>query len=158
MSRRLSWPRHLLSALLLCFASSAPANSGVSRVIYHLNDGSPKQQFVLLRNISNHFDASPPGTLEIRVLVHGEGIALLLLPEAGKQIADLKPNATPKNRKELDQLRQRGVQFVVSEATLNYYNIDAGRQLYRVRPQDIVPNGLAYLSELHSQGFTYIKP
>lgn len=146
-----------LATLLLALCTPLMADP-VSRVLYHLNDGDPMQQYRLLRNIVNHFDASPPDSLEIKVLVHGEGIGLLLLPEARQRVPKLNPNATPRNQTHIDNLRARGVTFMVSEATLKFYGIDPDADLYQVQRQDIVPNGLAYMTRLQTQGYTYIKP
>jgi len=158
MPRSNTWQRLLLPMLLALPLCTLQAANPITRVVYHLNDGDPMQQFRLLRNIDNHFEASIPGSLEIKVLVHGEGISLLLLPEAKDRVTQLKPNATASNRKQIDQLRTRGVIFIVSGATLKYYGINPASDLYQVSQQEIVPNGLAYISELQTQGYTYLKP
>lgn len=158
MPRSFAWHRSLLLLLSLLSSAGPQAADAVTRVVYHLNDGLPIQQYRLLRNIDNHFDAAPPNSLKVKVMVHGEGIGLLLLPEAARHISGVIANATVENRKHIDQLRARGVEFVVSATTLRHYGIIPDRDLYHVAVDQIVPNGLAYLSKLQSQGYTYLKP
>lgn len=158
MPRSLAWQYLLLLPLFLLPLCDLQAADPVTRVVYHLNDGTPIQHYRLLRNINNHFEASPPGSLEVKVMVHGEGVGLLLLPESGRHIKGLIPNATADNRRHIDQLRARGVVFIVSAATLRHHGIDPASDLYGVAADQIVPNGLAYLTELQAQGYTYLKP
>jgi len=154
-SRFKHWQKLLLTLLLLGLSQVTQAQQ---RVIYHLNDGSPMQQFRLLRNIVNHFNATPDGKLDIKVLVHGPGLGMLLLPEAQPRIRSLLANATPDHRAQIDALRAQGVQFVVSATALREYGVDPARDLYRVKSGDIVDNAIAYLAEMQARGYAYIKP
>ena len=155
MRRLKHWRRGLLSLLLL---GLSPLVCAQQHVLYHLNDGNPMQQFRMLRNIVNHFKATPDGNLDVKVLVHGPGLGMLLLPEAQPRVRALLANATANNRKEIDALRARGVQFVVSATALAEYGVDPVHDLYHVTADDIVNNAIAYLADMQARGYAYIKP
>lgn len=155
MRRVTCWQKALSALLLLGLSQLANAQL---HVIYHLNEGAPLQQFRMLRNIVNHFNATADGKLDVKVLVHGPGLGMLLLPEAQSRVRALLANATPENRSQIDALRTRGVQFIVSATALDEYGIDPARDLYGVQPGDIVANAIAYLADMQARGYAYIKP
>ncbi len=155
MRRSTRWRSLPLLLLLLCLAPPAGAQQ---HVIYHLNDGNPLQQFRMLRNIVNHFNATPDGDIDIKVLVHGPGLGLLLLPEAQSRVPGLRANATAENRSQIDALRARSVQFVVSATALTSYGVDPARDLYHVTSDDVVDNAISYLATMQARGYAYIKP
>jgi intracellular sulfur oxidation DsrE/DsrF family protein len=130
-----------------------------SKIVFHVNSDDPDQQDVVLRNLHNHIASVGAQNLDIKVLLQGEGVALLLLPEALPHTRRLHhANATPAVRKRVDALRAQGVAFEVSALSLKEHGIDAKHDLYKVKPGDLVPNALAYLTELQNRGYTYIKP
>lgn len=152
-------PRYRQTLLLtLILLSLSPLLHAQQHVLYHLNDGNPLQQFRMLRNIVNHFNATPDGNLDIKVLLHGPGVGLLLLPEAQPRVSGLLANATPDNRKAIDDLRSRGVRFMISATALKEYGVNPALDLYGVTPDDIVANAFAYLADMQSKGYAYIKP
>jgi intracellular sulfur oxidation DsrE/DsrF family protein len=51
------------------------------QVVYHVNYDNAKRQAGALRNIQNHINAVGADNLEIKVVMHGKGLSLLLLPE-----------------------------------------------------------------------------
>ncbi|MCY4313168.1 MAG: hypothetical protein OXD44_05645, partial [Gammaproteobacteria bacterium] len=51
------------------------------KVVYHINYDNPKAQAGALRNIQNHINAVGENNLDLKVVLHGNGLALLLDPE-----------------------------------------------------------------------------
>lgn len=129
------------------------------RVVFHLNRGDPAYQTVVLRNLHNHIGGTGAANVEIKVLLHGAGVALLLLPEARPRVRNMpQANANKAFRARIQALRGQGVQFLVSARTLQLHAIDRQRDLYGVAAEDLVDNALGHLSRLQRQGYTYIKP
>ena len=58
----------------------------------------------------------------------------------------------------VDGLKNQGVTFNVCANTLKGKNISLEDDLYNVNSSEIVPSGVAHLSYLQAQGYTYIKP
>jgi intracellular sulfur oxidation DsrE/DsrF family protein len=90
--------------------------------------------------------------------MHGAGVSLLMPPEAMSRTKMKSANADPQMQATIDNLRSQGVGFKVCANTLKGHNINAATDLYMVDEADIVPSGVAELSILQTQGFTYIKP
>lgn len=154
--------RYFLFSLIVLLAltgqgKTQPAER--SRLIFHVNDAEPDHQESVLRNLHNHLGSMGPGNLDIKVLLHGQGITLLLLPKALDHVTGLtRANANTVFRHRIDALRAQGVRFMVSGASLAKHHIDYRHDLYGINAEDIVANGLAYLADLQRQGYTYIKP
>jgi intracellular sulfur oxidation DsrE/DsrF family protein len=152
---------HCLSLPLLAALAmpAGAATSQISKLVFHVNDATPEHQDTVLRNLHNHLASVGPENLDIKVLLQGGGISMLLLPEALPRVSGLDyANAGPAFRERIDELRAQGVVFLVSGRTLAMHHIDLRRDLYGVHPRDVVPNALSQLAELQSQGYTYIKP
>lgn len=128
------------------------------KVVYHINYDNPKQQEGALRNIQNHINAVGAENLEVRVVLHGNGLSLLTYPDSLKKTKLKKANSTEQMQARVDALKNQGVTFNVCANTLKGKNIDAEKDLYYVDSSDIVPSGVAHLSHLQAQGFSYIKP
>jgi intracellular sulfur oxidation DsrE/DsrF family protein len=160
--------RHLLKLLLLLLlpfwvpaagAGATPAAEPRDRVVFHINRGHPDYQTVVLRNLSNHISGAGATNVDVKVLLHGAGVALLLLPEARARVRDMRhANANRTFRDQIDALRHQGAQFLVSANTLQRHGIDRERDLYRVAAEDLVDNAISHLTRLQQQGYTYIKP
>lgn len=128
------------------------------KVVYHINYDDPAAQAGALRNIQNHINAVGKDNLELRVVMHGKGLSLLLDPDM-KGEATLAANATPQMQAKVAGLKDQGIQFKVCANTLKGKKItDPENQLYDFNTADIVPSGVAELAALQAQGFTYIKP
>lgn len=148
-------------ALLLAWSGPLLADAGYSKqkVVYHINGDNPKQQTGALRNIQNHINAVGADNLELKVVMHGHGLSLVLLPEALAHTRVMRAaNADAQMQAAIDNLRGQGVAFNVCANTLKGRNIDPVNDLYMVEDADIVPSGVAQLAHLQAQGFTYIKP
>ncbi len=147
----------ILAPIFAGLLALAPAHAqdqsryGKVKVAYHLNapGGDADKGFLqALRNVRNHIDAVGPGNAEVRIVMHGDGLNLLAAAKTNLtlqgEVADLK--STHK------------VQFVVCKNTLTQRKIDPDKDLFDVEKSDIVPSGVAELSLLQTQGFTYLKP
>lgn len=147
-----------LTALLLSPLASA-VEPQPSRLVFHVNDGRREHQESVLRNLQNHLASVGSQGLDLRVMLQGAGITLLLLPEALAHTQGLsRANATKAFRQRIDALRAQGVIFEVSAESLERHHIDFRSDLYGVEPRNVVPNALAHLAELQQHGYTYIKP
>ena len=77
-----------LGALVLTFSQFAYAEARYEKqkVVYHINYDHPKKQGGALRNIQNHINAVGAENMDIKVVLHGNGLALLLDPDSLKQL------------------------------------------------------------------------
>lgn len=155
--------RILLAGLvgLMVFAGAAGAASADAKqkVVYHINGDDPKQQAGALRNIQNHINAVGKDNIDLRVVMHGNGVSMVLLPEALEQVKGFKSaNASPQMQATIDGLKAQGVHFEVCANTLEGRKVNREDHLYMVESADIVPSGVAELANLQGQGFSYIKP
>ncbi|SEO06589.1 DsrE family protein [Palleronia pelagia] len=121
---------------------------GEQRVVYHVNfpGGEGNRAYKgSLRNLKNHMDAVGDANLGAVIVVHGNGIGLV--QEANSDL-DLQ--------NQLLGLKSRGVEVRVCNNTLVGLDIDPV-SLFEVYDEDIVPSGVAELSYLQQQGYTYIR-
>ena len=110
-------------------------------------------------NIQNHINAVGKDNLDLKVVLHGNGLALLLEPEYLEKTRNMKHgNADVNMTAKIDGLKQQGVSFNVCDNTLKSRKISYTEHLYDVSKKDIVPSGVAELAKLQAQGYTYIKP
>lgn len=129
------------------------------KVVYHINYDNPKQQAGALRNIQNHINAVGADNMDIKVVLHGHGLSLLLDPESLPKLKKFKhANATEQMSAKVDGLKNQGVAFSVCANTVKGRKVDIEHDLYDVDRDDIVPSGVAELSYLQAKGYTYIKP
>ncbi len=148
---RLLW---LLCALWLVVAPAGAGHYVRQRVVYHINYDDPDRQLRALSNIGNHLRAVGPDNIDLRVVVHGEGVSLLRRPaEALHDSLD----AAWGMRRMIDAYREASVRFLVGRASLRRRGLRPA-DLYGVRPEDVVDNGIAELVRLQRAGFTYLKP
>ncbi len=63
---------------------------GKQKVVYHINYDNPKQQAGALRNIQNHINAVGAENLDLKVVLHGNGLALLLEPDSLDKLKKFK--------------------------------------------------------------------
>ncbi|MEZ5658960.1 MAG: DsrE family protein [Burkholderiaceae bacterium] len=155
--RWMSWLAALFGALLL--ATGSAWAEGKQKVVYHINGDNPKQQAGALGNIQNHINAIGKDNLDLKVVLHGNGLSLLLDPTAMDEVKGFKQgNATETMTARIDSLKGQGVQFQVCANTLKARNVVPERHLHDVAAGDIVPSGVAQLAILQGQGYAYIKP
>ena len=132
---------------------------GKQKVVYHINYDNPKQQAGALRNIQNHINAVGAENLDLKVVLHGNGLALLLEPESLANVPKFKhANADQNMTAKVANLKDQGVDFQVCNNTVKGRKVNYETDLYDVSAEDIVPSGVAELSKLQAEGYTYIKP
>lgn len=145
--------------MMMAFTATAGERYGKQKVVYHINYDDPALQQGALRNIQNHINAVGAENLDIKVVLHGNGLALLLEPDSLQKLPKFKhANATDKMTAMIDGLKNQGVAFNVCANTVKGRNVDVATDLYNVNENDIVPSGVAELAHLQQQGYTYIKP
>jgi len=150
----------LLTVITLLFTVNilAADRYGKQKVVYHINYDNPKAQAGAMRNIQNHINAVGAENLDIKVVMHGKGLSLLLEPDALSHTKLKQANATDEMEAKISGLKEQGVEFDVCANTLKGKHIDPENDLYDVDKADIVPSGVAELSRLQQMGYTYIKP
>ena len=132
---------------------------GKQKVVYHINYDNPKQQAGALRNIQNHINAVGADNLDLKVVLHGNGLALLLEPDSLEKLPKFKhANADEKMTAKIDGLKDQGVSFNVCANTVRGRKVDMETDLYNVSQDDIVPSGVAEVAKLQQDGYVYIKP
>ena len=147
----------LAMAALAALSLGAFAGSyGKQKVVYHINYDNPKAQAGALRNIQNHINAVGKENLDLKVVLHGKGLTLLLDPTSKTKFP--KGNASDTITAKITGLKDQGVGFHVCSNTLRGKKVDYENDLYDVSKKDIVPSGVAELAKLQAEGYTYIKP
>lgn len=146
------WVFCLVAALAIRGAAAEEASSkdvyDPQKVVYHVNfDGGQnmKQYKSTLGNIQNHIDAVGQDKLDMRVVMNGDGVGLLM--EAEKN-ADLGQR--------ISNLKAQGVKFQICRNTLMGRDIKLD-DLYDAWDQDVVPSGVAEVAKLEHNGFALIK-
>ncbi len=147
-----------LSVFALGATASIAQGYGKQKVVYHINYDNSKKQTGAMRNIQNHINAVGKENLELKVVMHGKGLSLLLEPDSLKNTKLKYGNATDIMTARIDGLKQQGVKFQVCANTLKGKKIDYENDLYDVTKGDIVPSGVAELAKLQGQGYAYIRP
>jgi intracellular sulfur oxidation DsrE/DsrF family protein len=157
--------KHILAVLLmgipllgLTSGTMAEQSQGKQKVVYHVNSDDPKLEKAALRNVQNHINAVGAENLDLKVVLHGDGLALLLYPEAKEHTKMKAANATEEMQARVAGLKQQGVQFQICANTLKGRKINAEEDLYDFSTADVVASGVAQLAILQGQGYAYIKP
>jgi len=155
----------LLTAFLMsmCLLMMNAANAGdrynKQKVVYHINYDNPKKQAGALRNIQNHINAVGAENLDLRVVLHGHGLSLLLDPDSLAKLKKFKhANANETMTAKIDNLKNQGIKFNVCANTVRGRKVDINSDLHNVDKGDIVPSGVAELAHLQSLGYAYVKP
>jgi uncharacterized protein len=150
----------LVLLTLLAFTlglAQADDRYGKQKVVYHVNFDDAQTQTATLANIQNHINAVGAENIEVKVVMHGDGISLVMEPDALKGTKMKAANATPEMEAKISGLKQQGVKFEICANTLKGRNVPVNA-LYDTDDADIVPSGVAELSRLQQMGYTYIKP
>jgi intracellular sulfur oxidation DsrE/DsrF family protein len=154
--------KHLFSMLVLAlgfFAGSANIvyAEGTHKAVYHVNYYGAKHQTSTLINIQNHINAIGKEELDLIVVLHGDGLSLLMYPDAIGSNKMSEGNAENVVLARIEGLKQQGVKFQICRNTIAGRGIDMS-DLYDVAEEDIVPSGVAQIAILQSQGYAYLKP
>ncbi|MEP3439783.1 MAG: DsrE family protein [Hoeflea sp.] len=152
LSTRILTAVTLTISLALAVFGNASANDryGKQKVVYHINyDGgdADKAYRGALINIQNHINAVGAENIDIKLVLHGNGLGLL---------AHAKTNEALQGQ--VLGLKGQNVEINVCNNTLEGRNISYENDLFDVFKEDIVPSGVAELSRLQQMGYTYIKP
>jgi len=150
-----------LIGLCLLMTSTSYANEryGKQKVVYHINYDNPKKQAGALRNVQNHINAVGAENLDLKIVLHGNGLALLLEPDSLSKLKKFKhANATESMTAKIDGLKNQGVDFNVCANTVRGRKVNVETDLYNVDPKDVVPSGVAEVARLQAMGYSYIKP
>jgi intracellular sulfur oxidation DsrE/DsrF family protein len=149
----------LMVSVMFTGSVSAADGYGKQKVVYHINGDNPRQNVGALRNIQNHINAVGAENLDLKVVLHGNGLALLLEPEALEKLTKFKnANADEVMTAKVSSLKDQGVSFRVCNNTIRGRKVSYEEDLYDVSEEDIVPSGVAELAKLQAMGYTYIKP
>jgi len=120
------------------------------KVVYHINyegGDADKKYRGALRNIQNHINAVGAENMDIKVVLHGNGLGVLKNAKTNEKL-----------KGQVVSLKSQNVKFNVCNNTLKGRKINYEKDLLEVFPEDIVPSGVAELSHLQQMGYTYIKP
>ncbi|WEJ62724.1 DsrE family protein [Thiomicrorhabdus lithotrophica] len=152
----------LIMAIITSLSFSCMANDqnyGKQKVVYHVNYDNATKQSSALRNIQNHINAVGADNLDIRVVMHGNGLSMILKPEALKETPKFKSaNADQVMSQKIDKLKLQGVSFKVCANTVKGRQVNIEKHLYDASNADTVPSGVAELAHLQGQGFSYLRP
>lgn len=120
---------------------------GKQKVVYHINYDDQKALNGAMRNIQNHINAVGKENLDLRVVLHGKGVSLLLYAKEDLMLQE-----------KVDNLKSQGIKFNICNNTLRGRKLDYKKDLFAVADEDIVPSGVAEIAALQAQGYVYIKP
>lgn len=130
-------------------AQAAETKPGKHKVVYHLNYAGGDQGKLYeaaMTNVQNHISAIGADKVDIKVVMHGLGLDMLM---------DAKTNDSIRSK--INSLKNQQVAFQVCGIALERRKIDY-KNLYDVSEGDIVPSGVAEIAKLQHQGYAYIKP
>ncbi len=159
LRRLLTYFAGLVGLMASTGAAQAAPEDPLQRVVYHIDAADPERQRAALRIVRNHLNDVGDEHLDIRVVIQGNGVSMLVLPDSDGAAADALPgHADDRVQVGIEDLKIRGVTFHVCRNSLTRRNVDALNRLYDVGPDDLVDSGLAEIVRLQGDGYTYIKP
>ncbi len=144
-----------LAALAILVSGSTQAQAsdsvgyGKQKVVYHINYPGGKEDVAYkraLKNIQNHINAVGAKNLDMKVIVHGDGIFMM---KTAKTPGPLQTSIV--------SMKSQGVSISVCANTMKDKKI-ALSDMHEVFDEDVVMSGVAEISHLQEQGYTYIKP
>ena len=148
----------VLAIALMLGLYVAPANAGAKqKVVYHINYYGAKKQQGALRNVQNHINAVGADKLDLKIVMHGNGVSLLMEPDALGSNKMKEANADNAMQARISTLKEQGIEFKVCANTLRGRKVKTDT-LYDFNKADVVPSGVAELAILQGQGYAYIKP
>ena len=148
----------LLGTGLILAMWSTALGYGKQKAVHHINGDNPQQNRGALVNIQNHINAVGAENLDICVVMHGNGLAVLMYPDEVEGTKMKRGNANEEMQTRITGLKNQVVRFHICANTLKGHNINLEEAIYDATQDDVVPSGVAELSNLQIQGYTYIKP
>lgn len=159
MKRVSVWLKAGVLALMMASSAAMATAYSEQKVVYHINDEGQQDHVQAMRFIQNHINAVGEEKIDLKVVMHGDGLAMIMYPESIGEVKVFKTGSADDNvQARIDGLKDQGVQFLVCENTVTGREVDPFDHLHNVDEEDIVPSGVATLSELQLQGYTYIRP
>ncbi len=118
------------------------------RVVYHVTAGAGwlgSEHRQRLRVLGNHVAALPKGAADLRVVLQGEGVDLLIAAHKTQSLAA-----------EIDRLKASGVRFLVCANTIGARKLEIAN-LHGAGRADFVRAGVAETARLQAAGYVYLK-
>jgi intracellular sulfur oxidation DsrE/DsrF family protein len=143
--------------LISTAAAADEGRYGKQKVVYHVNYYDAKAQTAALRNIQNHINAVGAENLELKVVLHGNGVSMLMEPDTLEGTKMKEANADEQMQARISGLKNQGVEFNICANTLKGRKVPMDA-LYDTSEADIVPSGVAEVARLEGMGYSYIKP
>ena len=84
----------LLGMGLILAMWSTASGYGKQKAVYHINGDNPQQNRGALVNIQNHINAVGADNMDIRVVLHGNSLAVLMYPDEVEGTKMKRGNAT----------------------------------------------------------------
>jgi hypothetical protein len=119
----------------------------IQKVVYHINYNDEAQLKAALGNVKNHVIAIGKDKIDVKVVMHGNGVDLLKTANTDLDM-----------QQKVIGLKKDGVAFEVCNNTLVNKKINYKNDLFDVSEKDIVPSGVAEVANLQQRGYVYIKP
>lgn len=138
--------------LLVTFAptlSLAAEQTGVEKVVLHVDQNDPKVMELALNNVNNlvTYYKQNGQKVQIEVVAYGPGLHML------------RQDTSPvKDRIASIALENQNVQFTACGNTLEGMTKKEGNKPPLVSEAKLVPAGIVRIIELQRQGYAYIKP
>ena len=130
---------------------------GTQKVVYHVNYYDAKAQQAALRNIQNHINAVGAENLDLKVVLHGNGVSMLMEPDTLEGTKMKEANADEQMQARISGLKNQGVKFNICANTLKGRKVPMDA-LYDTSEANIVPSGVAEVAYLQGLGYSYVKP
>lgn len=141
----------LVTIALLALGSSSVASAAdagaIQKVVYHINYNDEALLNAALGNAKNHIAAVGKENIDLKIVMHGNGVDLLKTANTNLDM-----------QQKIINLKKDGVDFEVCKNTLTSKKINYKNDLFDVSEKDIVPSGVAEVAKLQQQGYAYIKP
>jgi len=118
------------------------------KVVYHVTAGAGwlgSEHRQRLKVLSNHVAALPKGAADLRVVLQGEGVDLLIAAQKSESLGA-----------EIGRLKASGVRFLVCANTIVARKLDVAT-LHGVARADFVRAGVAETARLQAAGYVYLK-
>ena len=119
------------------------------KVVYHVSIGGGwfgREHTHLLTVLNNHLNAVGEGYLDLRVVMQGDGLDLLVAAKKDPKIAAA-----------ISKLKKSGARFSICYNTLVQRHLDPYVDLYDVKREDIVAAGVAEVTALANRGYAYLR-
>ena len=137
----------VLALLTLGTGCATMLGQDKQKVVYHINYNDEAQLKAALGNVKNHIAAIGKDKIDVKVVMHGNGVDLLKTANTDLDM-----------QQKVIGLKKDGVAFEVCNNTLVNKKINYKNDLFDVSEKDIVPSGVAEVANLQQQGYVYIKP